>query len=63
MKNNQPSENLKSKFVYTSLEELLADECIKQVEQRPHIFSPLSVVENSSGKQRLLVNLRYLNKY
>ena len=50
-------------FVQTSIEELLVGGCIKQIELKPHICSPLSVVENSSGKLRLVVNLWYLNKY
>ena len=28
----------------------------------PHICSPLSVVESSSGKKRLVINLRHLNR-
>ena len=60
---NQPSAKYKSEFVQTSIEELLADGCIKQVEQKPHICSPLSVVESSSGRLRLVVNLRYLNTF
>ena len=60
---NQPSAKLKSEFVQTSINELLADGCVRQVEQKPHICSPLSVVESSSGKQRLVVNLRYLNRF
>ena len=60
---NQLSAKLKSEFVQASIEELLADSCIRRVEQKPHICSPLSVVESSAGKQRLVVNLRYLNRY
>ena len=60
---NQPSAYFRSEFVQTSIEELLVGGCIKQIELKPHICSPLSVVENSSGKLRLVVNLRYLNKY
>ena len=60
---NQPSAYFRSEFVQTSIEELLVGGCIKQIELKPHICSPLSVVENSSGKLRLVVNLRYPNKY
>ena len=60
---NQPSAYFRSEFVQTSIEELLVRGCIKQIDLKPHICSPLSVVENSSGKLRLVVNLRYLNKY
>ena len=44
---NQLSAKLKSEFVQASIEELLADSCIRRVEQKPHICSPLSVVESS----------------
>ena len=60
---NQPSAYLKSEFVQTSIDELLVGGCIKLRELKPHICSPLSVVANSTGKLRLVVNLRYLNKY
>ena len=60
---NQPSAYLKSEFVQASIDELLVGGCIKLRELKPHICSPLSVVANSTGKLRLVVNLRYLNKY
>ena len=60
---NQPSAYLRSEFVQTSIDELLVGGCIKLRELKPHICSPLSVVENSTGKLRLVINLRYLNKY
>ena len=37
--------------------------CITKVIEMPHICSPLSVVSNSSGKLRLVLNLRYLNQF
>ena len=58
---NQPSAYFRSEFVQTSIEELLVGGCIKPIELKPHICSPLSVVEKSSGELRLVVNLRYLN--
>ena len=34
-----------------------------QVETMPYICSPLSVVVGTSGKKRLVINLRYLNQF
>ena len=42
--------------------ELLANRCISRTPQRPHVYSPLSVVANAEGKLRLVLNLRYLNQ-
>ena len=43
--------------------ELLAAGCAKEVKETPHVCSPQSVVVSSSGKKRLVVNLRHLNRY
>ena len=43
--------------------DLLTTGCVVDVQEAPHICSPLSVVENSSGKRRLVVNLRHLNRF
>ena len=40
--------------------ELCATGCVVAVPAMPHICSPLSVVESSSGKKRLVINLRHL---
>ena len=40
---NQPSAYFRSEFVQTSLEKLLVGGCIKQIDLKPHICSPLSV--------------------
>jgi len=34
-----------------------------KVDQQPHVCSPLSVVSNAVGKLRLVLNLKYLNKF
>ena len=46
-----------------ALDDLLRDGRVNEVEQQPHICSPLSVVESSSGKKRLVLNLRHVNKF
>ena len=46
-----------------AVENLVKNRCVLRVSERPHICSPLSVVSNSVGKLRLVLNLRYLNQY
>ena len=50
-------------FVEGAVRDLLANCCILKVEKQPVVCSPLSVVSSSTGKQRLVLNLRYLNQY
>ena len=60
---NQKSATNNPSFVTEAVAELLRNRCIQTVTQKPHICSPLSVVSNSSGKLRLVLNLRYLNQF
>ncbi len=60
---NQTSAMHNTGFVQQSLADLLASNCIREVPQEPYICSPLSVVESSGGKKRLVINLRHLNKF
>ena len=60
---NQQSALAEADFVNTSLSELLANRCVRPVDEVPFICSPVSVVESGSGKKRLVVNLRHLNKF
>ena len=50
-------------FVDDAVLNLLNNCCVVQVSEKPHVCSPLSVVSNSSGKLRLVLNLRYLNQF
>ena len=50
-------------FVEDAVLNLLNNRCVAQVSEKPHVCSPLSVVSNSSGKLRLVLNLRYLNQF
>ena len=50
-------------FVDGAIADLLHSQCIRQVAVKPHVCSPLMVVESSSGKKRLVINLKYLNMY
>ena len=50
-------------FVNEALADLLCNGYAKWVMDKPHISSPLLVVENSSSKKRLVINLKYLDLY
>ena len=50
-------------FVNKAIANLVKNRCAVLVDDRPYICSPLSVVSNSSGKLRLVLNLRYLNQF
>ena len=60
---NQRSALENKKFVSLALVELESNRCIERIPQKPYICSPLSVVSNSSGRQRLVINLQYLNQF
>ena len=60
---NQRSALENTSFVSSAIAELLSNRCVKEIDYKPHICSPLSVVANSTGKLRLVLNLRYLNQY
>ena len=62
-KGNHSSTQVHAKFVTESISKLLANRCIKRVEHKPFICSPLSVVGNADEKLRLVLNLRYLNQF
>ena len=46
-----------------AITELVKGQNIMEVNEKPHICSPLSVVVNSAGKKRLVVNMRHVNKF
>ena len=60
---NQQSAIVNADFVQQSVLELIKNRCVKRVLEVPYICSPLSVVESSSGKKRLVINLRHLNRF
>ena len=49
------------KFVSETLAELLKDSSVKEVDYIPCVVNPLSVSTDASGKQRLILDLRYVN--
>ena len=60
---NQQSARDNTQFVTEAVLELLEKGCIKECSQKPHGCHPLAVVSSASGKLRLVLNLRHLNKF
>eukprot|EP00111_Clytia_hemisphaerica_P006267 TCONS_00018130-protein len=60
-KNNKSSLR-EHKFVKNSIEELVKNKCIREVDFIPYCVNPLSVAERNS-KLRLVLDLRNVNKY
>ena len=52
-----------SDFVLQEISELLKSGCIKQVSYTPRNVNPLSVATQRSGKKRLILDLRFINKH
>ena len=50
-------------FIDDSIKDLVADRCVKPVQEVPHVCNPLSVVCSRKGKLRLVFDLRYVNTY
>ena len=60
---NQVSALRNDVFVQQCIQELTDTGCIDVVAEAPIICSPLSVVENSVGRKRLVINLGHLNRF
>jgi hypothetical protein len=50
-------------FVSRAVEELVSGQCVVECSSCPIVCSPLSVVTKASGKQRLVLDLRYINQF
>ena len=50
-------------FVSEAIVDLLKMNCIEELEEAPDIVNPLSVSTQSSGKKRLILDLRHVNLY
>ena len=61
LKNNKSSIKHKH-FVDTAIVELLKGGLIKELQNRPHMVNPLTVSINGKGKERLILDLRHVNK-
>ena len=62
LKNNQ-SAIVHRSFVENAIFELVHTFAVIEVPFIPHVVSPLSVSVNSSGKKRLILDLRHVNQY
>ena len=60
--NNKPA-LAHSDFVNEAISELLVTKRIFESEVLPHNVNPLSVSVQSSGKKRLILDLRFVNKH
>lgn len=61
-KNNRSARD-HSAFVDSALSDLLQNDFAMEVKQKPFCVNPLSVSVNSSGKERLILDLRHVNKH
>ena len=50
-------------FITNAIQELLHTNCIVECTECPLVCSPLQVVVSAAGKQRLVIDLRYINQY
>ena len=60
---NQQSALVDRQFVEAAVVDLLKGGYIETVTDPPYVCSPLSVITNQSGKKRLVLNLRHVNKF
>ena len=60
---NHKSAFVHSEFVSETVSDLLSNGCIRQMATRPTVSSLLLVVVGSTGKKRLVINLRYVNAF
>ena len=61
LKNNRSSV-AHSEFVVTAISELSRNKCVVEVTS-PYVVNPLTVSVSASGKKRLVLDLRHVNKY
>ena len=61
-KNNKSAVN-NDTFVTQAISELVDSGCVVKTPFIPYIVNPLSVAENSSGKKRLILDLRLTNQF
>lgn len=62
LKNNLSAKN-HADFVNCAIQELLDAGCIEEYTIKPHCINPRTVSVNSSGKPRLILDLRHVNTF
>ena len=60
---NHQSGIVNGKFVTDAIRELIIHRCVTKVSTKPFVCSPLSVVANTEGKLRLVLNLKHLKQF
>ena len=60
---NNKSAIQNSKFVEEAILDLLTSGRIKEYYMPPLVVNPITVLENSCGKKRLILDLRYINQF
>ena len=50
------------KFVTTAINQLILSGCVIEESSRPYCIIPLTISINSNGKERLILDLRHVNK-
>ena len=60
---NHKSTELRHVLVQEALFSLLEKRYVRRVDHKPYVCSPLSIVSNTAGKLRLVLNLRYVNQF
>lgn len=60
---NHRSVELHHAFVDEAVQSLVLNHCAVRVHEKPYMCNPLSVVSNSAGKLRPVLNLRHLNQF
>ena len=60
---NHQLAKLHENFVNDAVKELVENHCILEVQEKPYLCSPLSVMASTAGKLNLVLNLKYLNNY
>jgi len=63
VKRNNTSTLESSDFVSQAINDLLRLDFIEELACKPNIINPLSVSTRSSGKQRLILDLRHVNQF
>ncbi len=61
--NNQSSAFKHEEFVSQAVLELTQNWCVRQSLDTPAVCSPLLVVKGRTGKKRLVLNLKYVNRF
>ena len=61
--NNNASARNHFEFVNEAVNDLLGQRCIEEITEKPFIINPLTVTVQSSGKKRLILDLRHVNKF